>query len=151
MFLWNSRIRERPLTCTSNNLIKIVCNPPPMSSCVGDAHAFGSKCYHLFNSPSKTFQAAQLDCRSKGGILAEINSAQENNFISETLLYQNSSMTDFWTGKAQYLLSTFWKLMSWQTIISKSTDSALFLRKSSQKVNWQGKDDGGVLFSRNLW
>ncbi|MCB0518830.1 MAG: discoidin domain-containing protein, partial [Saprospiraceae bacterium] len=65
------------------------CNPSPIAgfTLMGE---FGGSLYYL-SSTSKTWEDARLDCIAKGGQLAVITSAAENQFVANHLGYGNAA------------------------------------------------------------
>lgn len=77
-------------SCTDNCVVKC---------CPSGWVRHGNSCYYIDDTPTPLYRDARNTCQSKGGDLAIIRSAQENDFILDLVMGQNT-VTRFgaWIG-----------------------------------------------------
>ena len=94
---WKRRNRECKLT---EDIVSVSCQYDSFATCNPREVPFKESCY-TFHAVAKTFHEAQETCKRNNMVLLEIESQEENDFISEMLLKSSlttTRMDQVWTG-----------------------------------------------------
>ena len=89
-------------------LLQLTLNAFPGKPCPNGWTRFDNYCY-LVSSSIKTWDQAQAYCKSLGGRLVKINSAEENEFVLNLVTQKAPSLKQVWIGLKWSSTAFYWQ------------------------------------------